>query len=94
MYTINDSTPLGVLTVGQFRDVFAQYVGSGNATEQNSKRHYEYGLRGLAKIFDCSIPTAQRIKASGKIDAAIVQTGRKIVIDADKALELAADKTK
>ena len=92
MYTINDSTPLGVLTVGQFKDVFAQYVGSGNATEQNNKRHYEYGLRGLAKIFSCSIPTAQRIKQSGKIDGAIVQTGRKIVVDVERAIELAGKK--
>ena len=40
--------------------------------------------------FGCSIPTANRIKRSGIIDGAITQVGRKIVIDADLALELAA----
>ncbi len=47
-----------------------------------------YGISGIAALFGCSIPTAQRIKSSGKINAAITQTGRKIVVDADKAIEL------
>lgn len=60
-------------------------------TETSSKR-YEYGIRGIAKIFGCSIPTANRIKKSGKIDAAITQVGRNIIVDADHALQLAQDK--
>ena len=44
---------------------------------------------GLADVFGCSVTTAQRIKSSGKIDRAITQTGRTIVIDAELALELA-----
>lgn len=47
-----------------------------------------HGLAGIAQIYKCSIPTAQRIKRSGKIDAAIVQIGRKIVVDTRKALQL------
>ena len=38
--------------------------------------------------------TANRIKRSGVIDAAITQVGRKIVVDADLALELAANAKK
>lgn len=53
------------------------------------EKHYEYGIEGLAKVFGCSIPTANRIKKSGVIDAAITQVGRKIVVDAELALELA-----
>lgn len=49
-----------------------------------SKKHV-YGIRG--------IPTANRIKQSGKIDRAITQIGRKIIVDAELALELAGRKT-
>lgn len=53
------------------------------------EKHYEYGIQGIAKIFGCSIPTANRIKKSSIIDAAISQIGRKIVIDTELALKLA-----
>ena len=59
---------------------------------ENSKKKYEYGIRGIAKVFGCSIPTANRIKKSGVIDSAITQVGRKIIVDADRALELAQNK--
>jgi hypothetical protein len=39
-------------------------------------------------VFNCSIATANRIKASGKINDAITQCGRMIVIDVDRALQL------
>lgn len=62
-------------------------------TEVNdSNKRFVYGLRGLAELFGCSIPTANRIKQGGKIDAAITQIGRKIIIDAELALELAGRK--
>lgn len=54
-----------------------------------SNKRYEYGIGGIAKIFGCSIPTANRIKKSGKINAAITQIGRKIIVDVDLALQLA-----
>lgn len=57
------------------------------------QRHYVYGLSGIARLFGCSLPTANRIKQSGKIDRAITQVGRKIIVDADLALELAGRKT-
>ena len=47
----------------------------------------------IAKLFGCSLPTANRIKKSGKIDKAITQIGRKIIVDAELALELAGKKT-
>ena len=40
-----------------------------------------------------SLPTANRIKQSGKINRAITQIGRKIIVDADLTLELAGRKT-
>lgn len=66
---------------------------SGTKTEtiQVAKK-FVYGLRGLAELFGCSIPTANRIKQSGKIDKAITQIGRKIIVDAELALELVGRK--
>lgn len=55
-------------------------------------KNYVYGISGIAKLFGCSIPTANRIKQSGKIDKAITQIGRKIIVDAELALELAGRK--
>lgn len=66
-----------------------------NSTQQTStkeQRRFVYGLSGLARLFGCSLPTANCIKQSGKIDRAITQIGRKIIIDADLALELAGRK--
>ena len=40
------------------------------------ERHFVYGLSGLARLFWCSLSTANRIKQSGKIDRAITQVGR------------------
>ncbi|OJU35473.1 MAG: hypothetical protein BGN96_04885 [Bacteroidales bacterium 45-6] len=54
---------------------------------KSEKRHV-YGIAGIAELFGCSIPTAQRIKSSGKIDDAISQCGKIIVVDAELALEL------
>ena len=56
------------------------------------QKHFVYGLAGLARLFGCSLPTANRIKQSGKIDRAITQIGQKIIIDAELALELAGRK--
>ena len=57
------------------------------------EKRYVYGLAGIARLFGCCLPTANRIKQSGKINHAITQIGRKIIVDADLALELAGRKT-
>ena len=58
----------------------------------DTSRKYVYGIPGIARLFGCSLPTANRIKKSGKIDKAITQIGRKIIVDAELALELAGKK--
>ena len=75
-------------------------AGPNNETETKvittidaSSPKYVYGLAGIAYLFGCSIPTANRIKKSGRIDRAIKQIGRKIIVDAELALELASKKT-
>lgn len=59
----------------------------------DTEKKYVYGIDGIARLFGCSMPTANRIKKSGKIDRAITQIGRKIIVDAEMALELAGHKS-
>jgi hypothetical protein len=73
-------------------------IQKNNLTVQEEKSNeilidkYVYGIKGIARIFNSSVPTANRIKKSGKIDGAITQIGRKIVVDVQLALELAGRK--
>jgi len=88
----DNNTPIAMLTVGQLKEVLGtQKQMVIESTKQD--KNYVYGIAGIAKIFGCSIPTANRIKASGKINKAISQIGRKIIIDVDFALELAGQKS-
>lgn len=89
---VDNNTPIAMLTVGQLKDVLSS-VGNTKVEVKEKYTNYVYGIAGIARLFNCSIPTAARIKASGKIDAAIKQIGRKIIVDADLALELAGKKT-
>ena len=66
---------------------------STKAFSSKEEKRYVYGLAGIARLFGCSLPTVNRIKQSGKINRAITQVGRKIIVDADLALELAGRKT-
>ena len=52
-----------------------------------SGKRYVYGIRGIQELFNVSHPTAQKYK-DGIIKDAVFQSGRKIVVDVDKALEL------
>ena len=63
-----------------------------NIAPEGESKKYVYGIKGIAQLFGCSIPTAHRIKKSGKISKAITQIGRKIIVDAELALELAGKK--
>ena len=92
-YSVKDDTPIAMLTVGQLRE-YLKITTPAPLTEQSPKEtKYVYGIAGIARLFGCSLPTAHRIKKSGRIDGAIKQVGRKIITDADLALELAGRKT-
>lgn len=87
MIKIDPNTRIIDLTVGQLMELLESVQG---ATEHapELERRLVYGIAGIAQIFNCSIATANRIKKSGKINKAISQRGRLIVVDANKALEL------
>lgn len=57
---------------------------------ESDEDKYVYGIAGIAELFHCNLPTANRIKKSGRIKKAITQIGRKIVVDKKMAQELAS----
>ena len=90
------SKPVWQMTGEEFIFLSKHASGHVEALPQpvtDTEKKYVYGILGIAKLFGCSLPTANRIKKSGKIDKAITQIGRKIIVDAELALELAGKKT-
>ena len=91
---INDNTRVIDLTLGDFLDIVetrVRQVLNGTTPKEAEKRRYFYGLKGLMTLLGCSKTTASRLKQSGKLDAAITQCGSLIIIDAEKALQLAGN---
>lgn len=89
MYNLN--TPIWQLTVGEFLELQERALQTTVKEEPKKaapEKRLVYGLTGLAELVGCSRVTAQKIKNSGRIDKAITQVGRKIVINADLAMEL------
>ena len=86
--TITPETRIIDLTVGQLMDLIAKAQAPVVEKKPEQTKRLVYGISGIAQLFNCSMTTANRIKASGRIDDAITQHGRIIVVDADKALVL------
>jgi len=84
---VTEQTPLSFLTVGQFMELLNTGKQNAPVAIQESTRRYVYGLRGIRQLFNVSHATAQRYKDT-IIKDAVLQQGRKIIIDADKAMEL------
>lgn len=59
-----------------------------SSAKSETSRRYVFGIFGISKILGCSMVTAFDIKQSGKIDKAITEIGKIIVIDAQLAIEL------
>ena len=78
------------MTIEEYMEREAQKAQQQEAAKS---RNYVYGLKGIEQLFNCSTTTAWRIKNSEWIKPAISQVGRKIVVDADLALELAHENT-
>ena len=86
---ITSDTRIIDLTVGQLMELFDKKQAPAEIKEEPEKaKRLVYGIAGIAQLFNCSMTTANRIKASGRIDKAISQHGRIIVVDAEKALVL------
>ena len=89
---VNLEKPLFQATIGDLKELLTMVLKDNEleseGKEKTATKHYVYGIAGIAKLFGCSEPTAQRIKSSGEIDDAISQINGIIVCDADYALDL------
>lgn len=88
MINIDPHTRIIDLTVGQLMELLESAQGTPQAVQEVKEHRKVYGIAGIAQIFNCSMTTANRIKRSGRIDRAITQHGRIIVVDVELALEL------
>ncbi len=90
MFVINDNTPLGALTVGQFLELLNGRLPKEEPVQQDySDKKYAFGLSGIREEFNVSHATAQKYK-DGILKDSIIQYGRKIIMDIEKARELFA----
>lgn len=91
MFGYNDTTPLAALTIGEFKSLLEGYLAKAANTALSGKTctsgNLVYGIRGIEKLFGVSHKTAQYYK-DNVIREAVMQNGRKIVVDADLALKL------
>lgn len=88
---IDGNTPIWQLTVADLMEILNE-VQQVQLVSQQPEKKYVHGLEGIAELFGCSRTTASAIKASGRIDEAIIQVGRTIVVDADLALQVARNR--
>lgn len=84
------NTPIWQLTIGEFVELLSSQVNTiqEKSTIIEHEQKYVYGLKGLSNILGCSKNYAWKLKNSGMFDEAIIQNGRKIIIDSEKALKL------
>lgn len=88
---------IAIFTPDQLKEFTAAVVRETLAATNNpaiapesataNPRRYVYGLRGIRELFGVCHATAQRYKDTF-LRPAIIQRGKKIQIDADKAIEL------
>ena len=90
---LSDKARLSDMTIGDFRAFLKEELGNlmtpakdAGCTPKPTGR-LVYGLDGIRELFHCSHKQAQFYK-DNVIREAVKQNGRKIVVDADYALEL------
>lgn len=90
---VNYQTPLAMLTIGQLDEFLAERFKTNKSS--TTPKRYVYGLEGICSLFNCRLNKAQELKKS-IIKDAVIQHGRKIMVDVDKALALyeAAERNK
>ncbi len=87
MTTIDLNKPLWQLTAGEFLEV-TKGIEQPPVIVEYKEDEFVYGLDGLAKLINASRTTANELRQSGKIDKATHQTGRKLIFNKKKILEI------
>ena len=94
LYQISDDTPIAMLTVGQLRNVInaslEEKIPKSPEPPNNAEKRYVHGVSGIKSLFNCSYPTAHKLKET-IIKDAVHQQGRVIIVDADLAMKLFRD---
>lgn len=90
---MEDSTRIIDLTVADLQLLIAKEVAKVQpAAVVSDGDGWCRGLQEFADFLGCSLGTANKIKSSGKIDDAVVQVGRMIMINKAKSLDLLTSK--
>ena len=90
---ITDDTPIAMLTVGQLREVLFPKAlldlieKQQIIEEERIPKRYVHGVVGIKQLFNCSYPTAHKLKET-ILKPAVKQQGRVIIVDADLAIKL------
>lgn len=86
---ITDNTPVTMLTAGQLREFLGLSAPKAESAPQQptTGTRLVYGLAGIQRLFNVSHVTAQRYKNTF-LAPAVSQQGRKIIVDAEKAIKL------
>lgn len=94
LFQISDDTPIAMLTVGQLRSVLESTLRDKTEksveTDSSVPKRYVHGVYGIKQLFNCSYPTAHKLKET-ILKPAIKQQGRVIVVDVDLAMKLFAE---
>ena len=91
---ITKDTPIAMLTVGQLQEILQsstppKVFEKPSQSEPQTPKEYLYGLRGIRVQFEVCHTTAQRYKDTF-LKSAIIQNGKKIIVDKKLAIELFA----
>ena len=86
---IDFNKPISILTTGELMEVLETVLNSRQNTGNTEccPKNLIYGIKGIEKLFSVSHKTAQHYKGTF-LKPAVMQNGRKIVVDADLAMDL------
>lgn len=80
--------PIWQMQGSELVELIKTSIAGISTPNEATEKKYVYGISGIQKLLNCSESSAKRLKKSGVINEAIIQNGRKIIIDVEKALEL------
>ena len=97
LFQISDDTPIAMLTVGQLRSVLESSLKERTEkpveTDTSVPKRYVHGVCGIKQLFNCSYPTAHKLKET-ILKPVVKQQGRVIVVDVDLAMKLFSEHEK
>ena len=91
LFQITDDTPIAMLTVGQLKSVLdsslRERTDKSDETNAATPKRYVHGVVCIKQLFNCSYPTAHKLKET-ILKPAVTQQGRVIIVDVDLAMRL------